>query len=78
MNYILMRCAKLNVQEDAILLKILTKECSRLSALLLILSAHSFLAREDLAGPLAEETNFRWLLSGECRGLWPVGSVLAV
>lgn len=78
MNYILMRCAKLNAQEDAILLKILTKERSKLSALLLILSAHSFLEREDLAGPLAKETNFRWILSGACRGLWPVGSVPAV
>lgn len=78
MNYILMRCAKLNAQEDAILLKNLTKEHSRLSALLLILSAHSFLEREGLAGPLAKETNFRWLLSRACRGLWPVGSVPAV
>lgn len=78
MNYILMKYAKLNAQEDAILLKILTKECSRISALLLILSAHSFLEKEDLAGPLAKETNFRWLLSGACRGLCPVGSVPAL
>ena len=69
-----MRCAKLNAQEDAILLKNLTKERSRLSALLLILSAHSFLEREGLAGPLAKETTFRWLLSGRAGacGQWGV------